>query len=418
MKKLTSISLIALLIMAMCGLAGATLSDKDPIQTYSCSGSTGPYTFSYPIFDEGDLTVIKTDSDGNETTLTLTTVYRVSLDDDAPSAGSITLEETCDSPDTLAILRDTGFSQETEYTPGGIFPAKAHEHALDREVMLIQELRHSMYRAPKVTKGSGLSDLVLPVSGGKIIGWNDAGDALELKPYPSTGNIMLKGTYDTNENGVVDTASALNANGSNCNAGEFPLGVSASGAAEGCSSAWTGDVIGDAYIANDITLTDVGQASNWPDPSGNGGKYLKTDGSTYTWDSPSGSGDMTKATYDTDTNDTVDAAETLEDQGGGNNIQFEVMALGDWDMSSDATLSTASHGIPLAKIISVTAIIRNDANTTKYPIPGGGGSSVDCWVYGVGTNIGLKRASGGFFDSTDFDSTSYNRGYAIIEYTE
>lgn len=39
--------------------------------------------------------------------------------------------------------------------------------------------------------------------------------------------------------GNADTATALAANGSNCSAGSFPLGVDASGAAESCTDAWT-----------------------------------------------------------------------------------------------------------------------------------------------------------------------------------
>lgn len=39
--------------------------------------------------------------------------------------------------------------------------------------------------------------------------------------------------------GNADTATALAANGSNCSAGSFPLGVDASGAVESCTDAWT-----------------------------------------------------------------------------------------------------------------------------------------------------------------------------------
>jgi len=52
---------------------------------------------------------------------------------------------------------------------------------------------------------------------------------------PITLSISTAGTWSGN----AGTASALAANGSNCSAGQFPLGVSAAGAAESCTDAWT-----------------------------------------------------------------------------------------------------------------------------------------------------------------------------------
>lgn len=79
-----------------------------------------------------------------------------------------------------------------------------------------------------------------------------AWSAYAIPPSPpvtgaGTGD-MTKATYDTNSNNVVDTAataSALAANGANCNAGYAPLGVDASGAVESCTQ----------YQAYDADLT-------------------------------------------------------------------------------------------------------------------------------------------------------------------
>ncbi len=40
---------------------------------YATNGTTGPFTVPFYFLADGDLQVIHTDSDGNETTLTLTT---------------------------------------------------------------------------------------------------------------------------------------------------------------------------------------------------------------------------------------------------------------------------------------------------------------------------------------------------------
>ena len=72
---------------------------------------------------------------------------------------------------------------------------------------------------------------------------------------PSTGVITTTG-FAGNLTGAVtgnaSTASALAANGANCNAGEIPLGVDASGAVEGCYEPSTGDITG-INAGTDIT---------------------------------------------------------------------------------------------------------------------------------------------------------------------
>lgn len=51
------------------------------------------------------------------------------------------------------------------------------------------------------------------------------------------------GTFSGTLTGNAATASALAANGGNCTAGQYPLGVDASGAVEGCTAAGIGDAV-------------------------------------------------------------------------------------------------------------------------------------------------------------------------------
>lgn len=93
-----------------------------------------------------------------------------------------------------------------------------------------------------------------------------------------------------------------------------------------------------------------------------------------------------------------------------------ILTIGDWNMDSTASVNVA-HGLSFSKIIGVTGTVRNDANNAKYPISSTAGgnlaiSSID------GTNITLTRDGSGTFDSTSFDSTSYNRGYLIVSYID
>jgi hypothetical protein len=101
--------------------------------------------------------------------------------------------------------------------------------------------------------------------------------------------------------------------------------------------------------------------------------------------------------------------------------RIKLVEMGDWNMDSTTDLDVA-HGLTLSKIIGAYAIIRNDADTTRYFIGGYldvGGSGWDATLYYVGTTyVRLKREVGGDFDGTNFDATSYNRGWIVISYID
>jgi hypothetical protein len=112
--------------------------------------------------------------------------------------------------------------------------------------------------------------------------------------------------------------------------------------------------------------------------------------------------------------------------GTGNaTLLKKVVNIGDWDMDATASVDVA-HGLDATKIRTIKVAIRNDDNTFVQMLdrmstfaPGvmcGSASAVD------GTNIRLIRSSATvtgstIFDGTDYNATSYNRGYITIEYT-
>lgn len=65
------------------------------------------------------------------------------------------------------------------------------------------------------------------------------------------------GTFSGPLTGNASTATALAANGANCTAGQYPLGVDAAGAVEGCTAAGAGTVtsVGLVGTANQVTVT-------------------------------------------------------------------------------------------------------------------------------------------------------------------
>jgi hypothetical protein len=100
----------------------------------------------------------------------------------------------------------------------------------------------------------------------------------------------------------------------------------------------------------------------------------------------------------------------------------KVIEIGDWNLDSSVIVNV-SHGLSASKIIGVTGIIRNDLDTQRYTI-----SQVNeiseydtigvAFSY-IGSFIQIGRQAGSpTFDTADFDSTSYNRGWLIVSYLD
>lgn len=98
-------------------------------------------------------------------------------------------------------------------------------------------------------------------------------------------------------------------------------------------------------------------------------------------------------------------------------MRRKIINIGDWNMDTTITKNVA-HGLTLANIRSAQAFIRSDdASATnpldKYDNPSG---LVSGSVNIQSTNVVLARTTGGLFDDTTYDSTSYNRGWVVILY--
>jgi hypothetical protein len=110
---------------------------------------------------------------------------------------------------------------------------------------------------------------------------------------------------------------------------------------------------------------------------------------------------------------------------GNDTLLKKIVNIGDWNM--DATVSVSiDHGLTSAKIVSAAASVRNDAGDTYYSIPVMDGNTLSLGFGTIpssyipkawdATHFFLTRLTGGMFDSSDFDATTYNRGFIIIEY--
>ena len=99
-------------------------------------------------------------------------------------------------------------------------------------------------------------------------------------------------------------------------------------------------------------------------------------------------------------------------------LATKIIRTEDWDMNGTASI-TVAHGLTRTKIRGVAGVIRDDADAASYilGVAQAGGAEVNIWVHLIGAaNITLSRRTGSPFDSTDFNATSYNRGWIIINH--
>lgn len=98
--------------------------------------------------------------------------------------------------------------------------------------------------------------------------------------------------------------------------------------------------------------------------------------------------------------------------------RVKVVQIGDWNMDSDDTIDVA-HGLTMSKIVGATAMIISDDGQYYFPMGTGnsGTGALQVWIGSIRTSIvRLRRLAGGDYDSTDYNATSFNRGYVILFY--
>ena len=107
---------------------------------------------------------------------------------------------------------------------------------------------------------------------------------------------------------------------------------------------------------------------------------------------------------------------------GGVTLKRKVLAMGDWNMDSTTHIHVA-HGLTLAKIRGAWGMIRNDADTIYNPVPNIYADHSDFDIYadcGIATisatDVDIFRRDLSHFDSINYDSLTYNRGWVTIEY--
>lgn len=172
---------------------------------YLGNGSTKIFDYQFKIVDETHLTVIKRDTSGVESTLILNTDYTVA-DVGQASGGQITLDVAPAVGETITILRNVPFTQETDLENQGAYYAETVEAAFDLMVMRDQQMREELSRAVKLPAdedASGLDELIADLR--RVA---DSADEIDMVAG-SVANIATVATNITNVNALGPVASAV-----------------------------------------------------------------------------------------------------------------------------------------------------------------------------------------------------------------
>tara|TARA_R110000824_G_scaffold112138_3_gene261167 strand:- start:16086 stop:17612 length:1527 start_codon:yes stop_codon:yes gene_type:complete len=145
-----------------------TVSTSTSFNSYAGNGSTTSFAYAFKIFQDSNLVVtLVNDTTGVETTQTLTTDYTVT-GAGSDSGGSVVFVTAPALGNTVVIRRVLPVTQETNYVPNDPFPAEAHEDALDKLTMLVQQEVASSELAvqfPEGDVGSGINNILPSVTG-------------------------------------------------------------------------------------------------------------------------------------------------------------------------------------------------------------------------------------------------------------
>jgi hypothetical protein len=125
---------------------------------YAGNGVTVVFAISFACYAAADLTVVRTDPAGADTTLTLATDYTVSLNVDQTNSpgGTITMTAAPATGYQVTILRNVQMTQGSSFpNQGGWYP-QVVEKALDKLTMIVQQLQEKLSRS--VTLGVTQTD--------------------------------------------------------------------------------------------------------------------------------------------------------------------------------------------------------------------------------------------------------------------
>ena len=230
-----------------------TISSTTIKNSYAGNGSTTAFTFSYYIIAEDDLEVLIRSSNGTETLQTLTTHYTVTgVQNNA--GGTVTMVTAPATGETLVIRRKTSQVQDTDYVANDPFPAETHEAALDKAMLVSQELQEQVDRSIKISRTNTMTSTDFTVGAteraNKVLAFDSSGEisvTQELGRYrgdwsASTAYAVRDLVKDTTTNNIffcntAHTSSGVEPLTTNSDSAKWDLIVDAAAATSSANAA-------------------------------------------------------------------------------------------------------------------------------------------------------------------------------------
>ncbi len=179
---------------------------------YTSTGTTGPYPFTFPIVT-GGITVIITDTSGNETDLPSTAYSLYYTNNNPQDGGAVTLNTAVQSGYTVTILRNTPQTQQEAFYNGQPTLYESFQASVDQLTMEVQDLQGEINRVPMLKGSTQFGPLALPdPQPGYYLAWNSLGTQLQNNPNPLPGTSVTVTTIKY-LSGYASLAAALTAIG-------------------------------------------------------------------------------------------------------------------------------------------------------------------------------------------------------------
>jgi hypothetical protein len=143
---------------------------------YNGNGTTQAFTVPFYFLDNSHLQVVLTSVASVDTVQTITTNYTVSGSGN-PAGGTVTMVVAPALGEKLTIIRSVPLTQSTDLVDNDPLPAEVLETALDKGIMIDQQVQEQLDRAIKVPVGAGSGTLPAPQAN-TLIGWNGTATGL------------------------------------------------------------------------------------------------------------------------------------------------------------------------------------------------------------------------------------------------
>lgn len=207
---------------------GLIISDTAPRVQYTAANTQTQFTIPFEFFADADIKVIKTASNGTDTTLTLASspanATQYSVEGAGVSSGGtrrITLGGASTNGDIYTIFRELAVERTSDFPVSGNFPIETLNTELDKITAMIQQNESDNKFSPQAKSSTSTAyGLIFPeLVANKILTVNSAGNALEFSQSITDVATVAGIAGDiTTVSGIASNVTAVAGNATNINA--------------------------------------------------------------------------------------------------------------------------------------------------------------------------------------------------------